>query len=251
MTDTNWSPGFNEVELHKSVVYYRLLFVQHNLTQLARRASTLSPLPPTKKVFGFAIITWVPFLKVGGFEPTQTHPWPRHWSYHRLYIIDHRTMFHGSFCGIFVLNISTKIHSEYYNCLGDIIVHSQLMALYKTIDIWLYLISFSRFCIVSYVETQFIYTNRDGCSETPREVNKYLFTMISPDPHLSSKLKTRLPLAALENSWWQRGWHLDEGSGSTALRRPSPSESSAIDSICWADQRIENSKDNLNQQSVV
>ena len=19
------------------------------------------------------------FLKVGGFEPTQTHPWPRHW----------------------------------------------------------------------------------------------------------------------------------------------------------------------------
>ena len=52
-----------------------LLFVQHNLTQLM----LLSLNPPTpKKVFGFAKIPWVPFLKVGGFEPTQTHPWPRH-----------------------------------------------------------------------------------------------------------------------------------------------------------------------------
>ena len=43
---------------------------------------SLNPDPPTptpQKVFGFAKISWVPFFKVGRFEPTQTHPWPRHW----------------------------------------------------------------------------------------------------------------------------------------------------------------------------
>ena len=35
---------------------------------------TLHPPHTPKKVFGFAKISWVPFLKVDGFEPTQTHP---------------------------------------------------------------------------------------------------------------------------------------------------------------------------------
>ena len=52
-----------------------LLFVQHNLTQLMIFLSQPDPHPPpptNKKVFGFAKISWVPFLKVGLNPPKPT-----------------------------------------------------------------------------------------------------------------------------------------------------------------------------------
>ena len=47
----------------------------HAFSLSTRPPTPPSPPPkPLKKVFGFSKISWVPFLKVGGFEPTETHP---------------------------------------------------------------------------------------------------------------------------------------------------------------------------------